>query len=45
MWPIHACRPSGADSSLLYNEYIVYDTAQIKMKYLIKTKFVFNTRW
>ena len=27
------------DSSLLYNEYIVYDTAQINMKYLVKLKF------
>ena len=26
-------------SSLLYNEYIVYDTAQIKMKYICKMKF------
>uniref|UniRef100_A0AC35F307 Poly [ADP-ribose] polymerase n=1 Tax=Panagrolaimus sp. PS1159 TaxID=55785 RepID=A0AC35F307_9BILA len=24
---------------LLYNEYIVYDEAQVKMKYLIKAKF------
>ncbi|ORX55486.1 PARP-domain-containing protein [Piromyces finnis] len=27
------------DGSLLYNEYIVYDVAQIKMRYLIKMKF------
>lgn len=27
------------DSSLLYNEFIVYDTAQINMKYLFKMKF------
>ncbi|KAK3784634.1 hypothetical protein RRG08_003441 [Elysia crispata] len=27
------------DSSLLYNEFIVYDTAQINMKYLLKMKF------
>jgi len=26
-------------TSLLYNEYIVYDVAQIKMRYLIKMKF------
>ena len=32
-----------ARSSLLYNEYIVYDTAQIKIKYLLKTKF--NFKW
>jgi len=28
-----------SDSSLLYNEFIVYDVAQIKMRYLIKMKF------
>lgn len=27
------------DSSLLYNEYIVYDVAQVKVKYLFKLKF------
>ena len=27
------------NTSLLYNEYIVYDTSQIKMKYLLKMKF------
>ena len=27
---------------LLYNEYIVYDTAQIKMRYAIKMKFNYN---
>uniref|UniRef100_A0A914YF33 Poly [ADP-ribose] polymerase n=1 Tax=Panagrolaimus superbus TaxID=310955 RepID=A0A914YF33_9BILA len=27
------------DYSLLYNEYIVYDEAQVKMKYLIRAKF------
>lgn len=26
-------------SSLLYNEYIVYDVAQAKMNYLVRTKF------
>ncbi len=29
-------------SSLLYNEYIVYDVNQIRMKYLIRTKFVYK---
>lgn len=29
-------------SSLLYNEYIVYDTAQVSMKYLMKVKFDYN---
>jgi poly [ADP-ribose] polymerase 1 len=27
------------DSSLLYNEFIVYDTAQVNLKYLLKVKF------
>ena len=30
------------DTSLLYNEYIVYDISQVKMKYLIDLKFVFD---
>ncbi|CAF0920722.1 unnamed protein product [Brachionus calyciflorus] len=30
------------NSSLLYNEYIVYDVNQIKMKYLLRTKFEYN---
>jgi len=30
------------ESSLLYNEYIVYDTAQVNMKYLVKLKFDYN---
>ena len=29
-------------TSLLYNEYIVYDTAQIKMKYLFKMEFEYE---
>ncbi len=28
--------------SLNYNEYIVYDTKQVRMKYLIKLKFLFK---
>ncbi|XP_073484406.1 poly [ADP-ribose] polymerase 1 [Aquarana catesbeiana] len=27
------------DTSLMYNEYIVYDTAQVNLKYLLKLKF------
>ena len=27
------------DSTLLYNEYIIYDTSQCNMKYLVKLKF------
>ena len=30
---------TGATGSLLYNEYIVYDVSQVKMKYLVKCKF------
>lgn len=39
--------PSGqTDSkttSLLYNEFIVYDTAQINVKYLLVLDFQYNT--
>nr|XP_045597735.1 poly [ADP-ribose] polymerase 1-like isoform X1 [Procambarus clarkii] len=35
--------PSGAkDTTLLYNEYIVYDVAQVNAKYLLKLKFQYN---
>lgn len=30
------------NTSLLYNEYIVYDTSQVQMKYLINVEFQFN---
>jgi poly [ADP-ribose] polymerase len=30
---------SKVNSSLMYNEFIVYDTAQVRMKYLIRMKF------
>jgi poly [ADP-ribose] polymerase len=30
-------------SSLLYNEYIVYDTAQVNMKYLLKVRFDYHS--
>ena len=30
--------------SLLYDEYIVYDTDQIKLKYLLKVKFNYSSR-
>ena len=29
-------------SSLLYNEFIVYDVEQIRMKYLLQVKFDYN---
>ncbi|XP_003971725.1 poly [ADP-ribose] polymerase 1 [Takifugu rubripes] len=31
------------DTSLLYNEYIVYDVAQINLKYLLKVRFNYQT--
>ncbi|XP_077366145.1 poly [ADP-ribose] polymerase 1 [Festucalex cinctus] len=31
------------DTSLLYNEYIVYDVAQINLKYLLKIKFNYQS--
>uniref|UniRef100_A0A8C0C9Z0 Poly [ADP-ribose] polymerase n=1 Tax=Balaenoptera musculus TaxID=9771 RepID=A0A8C0C9Z0_BALMU len=31
------------DTCLLYNEYIVYDIAQVSLKYLLKLKFNFKT--
>lgn len=30
------------NTSLLYNEYIVYDVAQINVKYLLKLNFKYN---
>jgi len=33
---------SNVKGSLVYNEFIVYDTAQIRQKYVLKVKFVFN---
>lgn len=32
-----------ADSSLLYNEYIVYDVAQVNIKYLLRLNFKYKT--
>ncbi|XP_067274128.1 poly [ADP-ribose] polymerase 1 [Pseudorasbora parva] len=31
------------DTSLLYNEYIVYDIAQVNLKYLLKVRFNYQT--
>jgi poly [ADP-ribose] polymerase len=36
---------SGVSSSLLYNEYIVYDVSQIRMEYLFQMKFNFKSGW
>ncbi len=33
-----------ADTSLIYNEFIVYDISQIKMKYLVKLKFNYDRK-
>ena len=30
------------NSHLMYNEYIVYQLEQIKIKYILKTKFVYK---
>ena len=37
-----ASRPGGKGYTLNYNEYIVYDTKQVRMRYLIKLKFLFS---
>ena len=37
VWIALAHPPSGR--GLMYNEYIVYDTSQIKMRYALKIKF------
>ena len=35
--------PTGvAQSSLLYNEFIVYDVAQIQQRYVLQVKFKFK---
>ena len=31
-----------ADTSLLYNEYVVYDVAQISMQYMLKCNFKYK---
>ncbi|XP_077991916.1 poly [ADP-ribose] polymerase 1-like [Glandiceps talaboti] len=36
---------STARTSLLYNEYIVYDVAQVEMKYMCKVKFNYKSLW
>lgn len=37
------CNTNIDDTSLLYNEYIVYDVAQVNLKYLLKIKFNYQT--
>lgn len=42
--PLGTGVPSGVnDTCLLYNEYIIYDIAQVNLKYLLKLKFNFKT--
>ncbi|XP_074078925.1 poly [ADP-ribose] polymerase 1 isoform X2 [Macrotis lagotis] len=42
--PLGTGIPSGVnDTCLLYNEYIVYDIAQVNLKYLLKLKFNFKS--
>jgi poly [ADP-ribose] polymerase len=31
-----------ANAPLIYNEYIVYDVAQVNIKYLVQTEFVYT---
>ena len=39
-------KPADQDgSSLLYNEFIVYDTKQIKQKFVLRVKFKFQQRY
>ena len=33
------------DTSLLYNEYIVYDTEQVRLRYLAKIQFEMVNLW
>lgn len=38
----HGVPSSGKQTSLLYNEYIVYNTDQINMKYLLRVDFQYK---
>lgn len=40
--PMGPPKKSDVDTSLLYNEYIVYDVAQVHVKYLMKVNFKFK---
>ena len=35
-------RPYHANSNLKFNEYVVYDIGQVKIRYLFKVKFAFK---
>ena len=44
--PMGKGKPTDQDgSSLLYNEFIVYDTKQIKQKFVLRVKFKFQQRY
>ena len=44
--PMGKGKPTDQDgSSLLYNEFIVYDTQQIKQKFVLRVKFKFQQRY
>lgn len=38
----HGVSANAKNTSLLYNEYIVYNTDQIKMKYLLRVDFQYK---
>eukprot|EP00928_Gymnodinium_smaydae_P082127 TRINITY_DN6553_c0_g2_i2.p1 TRINITY_DN6553_c0_g2~~TRINITY_DN6553_c0_g2_i2.p1 ORF type:complete len:462 (+),score=108.00 TRINITY_DN6553_c0_g2_i2:362-1747(+) len=40
--PLGASADTGVSGSLLYNEFIVYDTAQIRMRYVMEVEFQFK---
>lgn len=40
--PMGPPKKSDVNTSLLYNEYIVYDVAQVQVKYLMKVNFKFK---
>jgi poly [ADP-ribose] polymerase len=35
-------QPTPRPTSLLYNEFIVYDTRQVRLKYLLRLKFIYK---
>lgn len=42
--PMGPGEPTSLACTLLYNEFIVYDIAQIKIRYLLRTKFNYPSR-
>lgn len=43
--PMGPGEPANVACTLLYNEFIVYDIAQIKIRYLLRTKFNYRGYW